>query len=296
MDRFPCELFRHILQYIDQVADLLRTSHVCSHWRFAIMTDEYFLNQWFSQLLERSRKSYWGIDAYYGGDCKPPEKLNLDESLFPVHLRPSYFGFMPWLLNLDQSLFPRNLRSSDCAFLPWIAARSSPDYELLYDHDYSLSFCDSSHSFSFWLFLPRHCELNIQIGNCHVEGREILLRSDDEYHFDNGESFSIVDRWIHIVLIKIDFESNYRICIDGQPVTKLKQCQISIDSLAEHFSTFNLLLCRTFDNDPLELSNQARIADLNAFNRCLTPVEIRAIHQQQVPIKQVKVGTYIYSN
>ncbi len=123
-----------------------------------------------------------------------------------------------------------------------------------------------------------------------------MLRSDEEYYFDNGESFSIADRWIHIVLIKIDFESNYRIYIDGQSVTKLKQCQISLSEVEQHFALFNIPLCRAFDNNPLEISSQARIADLNGFTRSLTLVEIRAIHQQQVPIKQVKVGTYINSN
>lgn len=296
MDRLPCELFRYILRYIDQASDLVRMFCVCRHWRFAIMTDKYFLNQWFSRSLERSRQTYSMSGAFYDGDCKAPWRLELDESLFPVDRRPTFVHFMPWLLKLDQTLFPSNLRSTECDFLPWFPSRSSSDYEDLYDLDYSLPLCDSSHSFSFWLFLPRHCELNIQIGNCHVKGREILIRSDEECCLDNGESFSIIDRWIHIVLVKIDSQANYRICIDGQPMTKLKQCQISLDSLARHFSIFNLLLCRTFDGNPLELSSQARIADLNAFNRCLTLVEIRAIHQQQLPIKEVQVGTYINSN
>ncbi len=271
-------------------------SYVCSHWRFSIMSDEYFLNQWFSRSLERSRKTYSAGFAAYVGDCKRPHKLNLDESLFPVHLRPTYCYFMSWLLNLDQSLFPSSLRSARCDFLPWIVPRSSTDYEDLYGFGYSLSLCDSSHSFSFWLFLPRHCELNIQVGNCKVEGTNISLCSDEEYYCDYGKSFSIADRWIHIGLVKVDSESNYQICIDGHCVTKLKQCQISFSPMGEYFSVFNLLLCRTFDNNPLEISNQARIADLNVFTRCLTLVEIRAIHQQQVPIKQVKVGTYINSN
>lgn len=91
----------------------------------------------------------------------------------------------------------------------------------------------------------------------------------------------------------MDSKSNYRIYVDGQFITKLKQHHISLSQLDEYFSLFNILLCRTFDNDPLDISNQARIADFNAFKRCLTLVEIRAVHQQQVPIKQVKVGTYI---
>ncbi len=183
-----------------------------------------------------------------------------------------------------------------CDFVPWIASRQSFDYKFVYEHDYDLSLCDSSHSFSFWLFLLPDCELNIQVGNCNVKGLNILLCSDEKYHFDNGESVTIADRWIHIVLNKIDSLSNYRICIDGQYITKFSQCQISLNELQQYYSLFNFLLCCKFDKNSLELSNHARIADSNAFERCLTLVEIRAIHQQQTSTKKVKVGAYINSN
>ena len=247
MDQLPCDLLHHIFWYIDQQSDFFRMSCVCRRWRFFIMNDEYFLNQWFSQSLKRSRKSYYCSFASYLGDCKPPWELNLNGSLFPTNLRPSLGDFIPWLLNIDQSLFPINLQSSTCDFLPWIIPRSSSDYENLYEYDYSLSLCDSSHSFSLWLFLPPHCELNIQVGNCNVKGLNILLCGDEKYYFDNGESVSIVDRWIHIVLTKIDPQSNYRICIDGQYLTKLSQCPISLNnSLEQHFSLFNLLLFQSY--------------------------------------------------
>jgi hypothetical protein len=67
-------------------------------------------------------------------------------------------------------------------------------------------------------------------------------------------------------------------------------------SLDQYFSLLNILLCHKFVNNPLEISSQARIADLNAFKRCLTLGKIRAIHQQQTLISQVKVGTYINSH
>lgn len=101
---------------------------------------------------------------------------------------------------------------------------------------FSLSLYDSFHSFSSWLFLSHRCELYTQVGHGHGNGLKILLRSDEEYHYHNGESFSIAHRWIHIALIKIDYESNYRIFIDGQSVTSLKQCQISLDELYEDSS------------------------------------------------------------
>jgi hypothetical protein len=260
------------------------------------MNDEYFLNKWFSPLLERSRESYSSGSAVWVDDCKPPWALNFDRSLFPSNLRPCMFDYLSWLLKVDPILFPINLQSNHCDFVPWIASRKSSDYESFYKHNYDLSLCDSSHSFSFWLFLLSDCELNIKVRNCNVKGLNILLCSDKKYRLDNGESISIADRWIHIVLTKIDPKSNYRIWIDGQCVTTLTQCQISLCKFAQYYSLFNILLCRKFVNNPLEISSQVRIADLNAFKRCLTFVEIRAIHQQQTLINQVKVGTYVNNN
>ncbi len=164
------------------------------------------------------------------------------------------------------------------------------------DHGYSLSLCDSSHSLSFWLFLPRYCELNIQVGNRNVKCLNIFLCSDEKYHFDNGESVSIADWWIHILLTKIDSQSNYRICIDGQYITKFSQYHVSFSTWYEYLALLNILLCRKLENNTLEISSRARIADLNTFKQCLSLVEIRAIHQQQTLIKKVKVGTYINNN
>ena len=95
MDQLPCELLHHIFWYIDQSLDLFRISYVCSRWRSLIMNNEYFLNQWFSQSLERSRQTV--LDIY-------PHNINQSEQKS--------------MLNSDQSLFPINLRSSECWFLP----------------------------------------------------------------------------------------------------------------------------------------------------------------------------------
>jgi hypothetical protein len=293
MDRLPCELLHYIIWYMDPPLDLLRMSWVCSRWRTFIMNDEYFLNKWFSRSLKRSRESYYCTSSSWEGDCKPPWKLNFDRSLFPSNFLPCVFDYLPWLLKIDPILFPVNLQSSKCDFLPWITSRQSSDYESVYDHDFDSLLCDSAHSFSFWLFLLPDCELNIQVGNNNVTGVNILLSSNEIYHLDNGESLSIVDRWIHIVLTKTDSKSNYRLWIDGQYVTNISQCQISLDEWAQHSSLFNIVLYRKCVNNPLEMSSQVRIADLNAFKRCLTFVEIRAIHQQQTSIDQIKVGTYM---
>jgi len=112
-----------------------------------------------------------------------------------------------------------------------------------------------------------------------------LLCGDEKYQFDNGKSVSIADRWVHFVLTKIDSQSNYQIWIDGQCVSKLNQYRITLSELEHYFDLIHILLLTNFDNNSLEASNQARIADLNAFKRCLTLVEIRAIHQQLTSIE-----------
>jgi hypothetical protein len=181
MDRLPCELFYHIFQYIDQSTDLLQMSYVCRRWRSLIVNDKYFLNQWFSQSLKHSKKS------------------------FSTAFR-SYFYQNDYLckLNIDQSLLPIKLRSSECQFLPWAHSGDLSDYKHLLDYFYSLSFYDSSHSFSFWLFLPPQYILNIQTGSCNVRGVNIPICSDEKYHSDNGKSVSIADRWVHVVLTRTD--------------------------------------------------------------------------------------------
>jgi hypothetical protein len=272
MDRLPCELLYHIVWYIDEPTDLLRMSGVCSRWRSFIMNRKYFLNQWFSRSLKRSVKSYSIASYSYSNESYYLSKLNTDQSLLPI-----------------------KLRSSSCQFLPWTDLEHSSHYKLLFEHCYSLSFYDSSHSFSFWLFLPHQYELNIQIGNCNVNNLNISIDSDENYHSDNGKNVSIADRWVHFVLNKIDSQSNYQIWIDGQCISKFDQYHITLDELCQHFSSINILLLRKPDNSLSEGSTQARIANLKAFKRCLTPVEIRAIHQQQTSIKKVKVGTYINS-
>ncbi|CAF4942111.1 unnamed protein product, partial [Rotaria sp. Silwood1] len=48
----------------------------------------------------------------------------------------------------------------------------------------------------------------------------------------------------------------------------------------------NFVMLFTNDINPLESSSNVRIADFNAFKRCLTNLEIQAIHQQQISINQ----------
>ncbi len=274
MNRLPCELLHHIFLYMDQSFDLLRLSCVCSHWRSLIMDDEYFLNQWFSQSLER---------------CRQPVLKTFLQYI-------EGFGEKS-MLHIDQSLFPINLRSSECWLLPWSISRHSSDLEDLIVHVYPVSLFKSSHSFSFWLFVPHQCKLDIQIGNFNTNGLIISLYGNENDYFDNGKCLSIADQWIHIVLTKIDSQSNYRIWIDGQYVSKFSKHRIcSNEKMSIHSLNYNIIFLHLSDNNSLGASSKARIADFNAFKRCLTLVEIRAIHQQQTSIKQVKVGNYINGN
>ncbi|CAF1335453.1 unnamed protein product [Rotaria sordida] len=249
MDRLPCELLHHILGYIDQSLDLFQMTCVCSRWRSFIMNDEYFLNQWFSRSLECSRKSSSICCASYVGDCKRQPILNIDRSLFSISLQSNIWDHFP---------------STVSGYLL--------GYKALFARHYSLPLFDSSHSFSLWLFLPRQWELNIQIGSLNIKYLTFLIWNNKKYYrFNNWKFVSIAERWIHIVLNKIDRQSYYQIWLDGQYVSKS-------------------------GNNILEASSQVRLTDVNAFTKCLTPFEIRAIHQQQTSITQVKVGTYINSN
>jgi hypothetical protein len=237
------------------------------------MNDEYFLNQWFYRSLKSSRKSY----------C------------FAFFSSMTYWKQEP-KLDIDKSLFPINLQSSQCWFLPWNVSRHLSDYEYEYcfEHFYSLSLFDSSHSFSFWLFLPHQCELNIQIASFNVKSLVIVLCADEKYHSNNGNSVSIDDRWIYIVLTKSNLQSNYKILIDGEYISNVSQYPKSFNEIEElRLSSISIVIFHKFAKNSLELLNQARLADFNGFKRCLTVVEIRAIHQQQTSIEKTKVGTYI---
>ncbi len=130
--------------------------------------------------------------------------------------------------------------------------------------------------------------------NWSADGVLIWLCADKKYDCDNGKHITIADRWIHVVLSKIDCQSNYKICIDGQYLSKLSQHDISLIKKEPNlFSNQNIIFLKRFDKNSLGRSIEVRIGNFIALKRCLTLVEIRAIHQQQTSIKQVKVGTYI---
>ncbi|CAF3999924.1 unnamed protein product [Rotaria sp. Silwood1] len=198
--------------------------------------------------------------------------------------------------NMDKSLFPINLRSSECWLLPSTVSNTSSNNENSLTHIYPLSFFNSSHSFSFWFFLPYQCELTIEISNMNVNGHIVFLNGNKNYCFDNENNLSINDRWIHIVLTKTDSQSNYQTWINGKYASKFDQYYKSLIKMEQSSNFYNYVILRKSYINSLRSSSNIRIADFNAFKRYLTNLEIQAIYQQQTSIKQIKFGTYINNN
>ena len=211
MDRLPRELLHYILLYIDQPLDLFRISCVCSRWRAVIMNDEYLLNQWFSRSLKNSQESFQGSWPYF----RIADKRQL-------------------LSNIDQSLFPVNLQSDEWCVLPWPVAKYASHAEVSSMYYYPISLFRSSHSFSFWLFLPRQCYFYIHITNLSVNGVHIWLCDDRKYHCDGGKLLSIADRWTHVVVSKLDSRSSYQLCIDGEHLSTLSRHDMSLIKADQH--------------------------------------------------------------
>jgi hypothetical protein len=106
----------------------------------------------------------------------------------------------------------------------------------------------------------------------------IILCTDEKNHFDKEKHISFDNQWNHIILTKIDPERYYRIYIDGQYISRLNQYYLYFSKMHEDDSYTNMIVHHKFDYNTLEASSRARIADLEAFNRYLTLVGIRAIH------------------
>ncbi len=53
-------------------------------------------------------------------------------------------------------------------------------------------------------------------------------------------------------------EKAYQLLIDGQWVSKLNQCRITLSELEHYFDLIHILLLTNFDNNSLEASSQAR--------------------------------------
>ncbi|CAF4061288.1 unnamed protein product, partial [Rotaria sordida] len=83
------------------------------------MNNEYFLNQWFSQSLERSRQTVLNIYAHNINQSEQKSMLNSDQSLFPINLRSRECWFQPPIVleissnDEDLPASPSNIRIAD---------------------------------------------------------------------------------------------------------------------------------------------------------------------------------------
>ena len=195
--------------------------------------------------------------------------------------------------SIDQSLFPIDLQTSECYLLHAMDSFHIIDYQHFFEHWYPLSLFDGFHCFSFWFFLTRESKLSIQIGNFNVQGRHVIIGADQKWNFKNGKRMLISDRWIHIFVAKVELRSNYRIWINGRHFSTFDWYETrNRQTMANHVSNHILLTCNLNDNPTRKLI-RARMADLVAFKRCLSLIEIQAIYQQQTSIDRIKIGTYM---
>ncbi|CAF1157941.1 unnamed protein product [Adineta ricciae] len=268
MAELSCALFQHLLSYIDQLPDLIRASFVCHYWRSCITDDEHFLNQWFHRSLKFSRESP------LNGSAMNEYQRELTQ-------------------NIDRSVSPTNFRSSQCYVLQVIDPFYVNTRKDFFEQQYPESFFDGYYSFSFWLFLPRQCEMNVRIGTTHVLDLHHCHHTDKQYGFRDDKQTLFDNQWIHLVITNSESQSGYCKWINAQNINSFNLHQ-TFNSHLSGISRSNAITitCKRI-NYSIESPVEARIADLAAFKRCLSTIEIRAIYQQQKCIDKVQIGTYM---
>jgi hypothetical protein len=270
MDRLSYELLHRIFHYIDQLPDLIRASLVCRHWRSCIMNNEYFLNKWFHRSLKYAQQSPQTNPSTNNNDTQQGLTRNIDQSLFPI-----------------------NLQSSECYLLPIIDPFHIIGFQHFFEQQYPSSLFDGFHSFSFWFFLPRKCELAVRIGYYHVLDLHTCLHADHKSNVINGKQILLDDQWIHIVLANIELQNRYCIWINGQDLKNFDLHRTCNRHTTRSLPSNAIFLSCKLNNYSIQSPIEARIADLIAFKRCLSIMEIRAIYQQQTCIDQVQIGAYV---
>ena len=268
MDQLPYELLHCIFHYVDQLPDLIRASLVCHQWRSSIMNNEHFLNQWFARSLKRSRQSALS-------DSHPENNGNQQQQL---------------TRSLDPSLFPIGLKSSACCLLPTIDPFHLSDCSHFYAHRFPPSLFDGFHTFSFWFFLPRECELAVEVGYANVLGLNTCRRNGRNSNSKRKKEILPGDQWLHIVLSNSHASTTYRIWINGQDLKAFDLPDLWHRHSTKHSTTHAISLSCKRINYSIHSPIESRIADLVAFRRCLSTMEIRAIYEQQTSIDRVQIG------
>lgn len=271
MDLLPYELLHCIFHYVDQLPDLIRASLVCHHWRSSIMNNEHFLNQWFVRSLKRSRQSALN-DSHSENNGNQQQQLTR---------------------SLDPSLVPIGLKSSACCLLPTIDSFHLSDCSHFYAHRFPPSLFDGFHTFSFWFFLPRECELSVEVGYSNVLGLNTCYRNGRKSNSKRKKETLPGDQWLHIVLSNSGACTNYRIWINGQDLKAFDLPDLCHRYSTKHSTTHSISLSCKRINYSIHSPIESRVADLVAFKRCLSTMEIRAIHEQQTSIDRVQIGTHV---
>lgn len=268
MAELSCVLFQHLFGYIDQLPDLIHASFVCHYWRSCITDDEHFLNQWFHRSLKFSRES--PLDNSAMNEYRRESKQNIDRSLLPTNFQPSQYYVLqvidPFYVNTRKDFF---------------------------EQKYPESLFDGYYSFSFWFFLPRRCEMSLRIGTSYVLDLHHCCHTDKQYGFRDDKQTIFDDQWIHLVITNSESQSNHCKWINGQSIDSFN-LHSTINSHLNRIPSSNAIAitCKRI-NYSMESPIEARIADLVAFKRCLSTIEIRAIYQQRKCIDQVQIGTYM---
>ena len=271
MDQFPSELLNCIFHYIDQLPDLIRASLICRHWRSSIVNNEHFLNTWFHRSLQRCRQPALN-------DPLADYTNNRERRLTQI---------------VDQSLFPSKLQSSEYYLLPIIDPFHLSDAPHHFEYRFPPSLFKGFHSFSFWIFLPDECQFAVKIGYAHVLRLDTCLQHKFQWHLEKKRKISLDDRWTHIVIANYESKADYQVWINGQDCEELDLPHNWEGHIIRSNKENAVLLSCKRKSYSIHSPIASRIADLVAFKRCLSMVEIRAIYEQQAAVDQVQIGTHV---
>jgi hypothetical protein len=237
------------------------------------MNNEHFLNTWFYRSLKRSRQSALTDPLADSADNRQGRLTQI----------------------IDESLFPTKLKSSECYLLPTIDPFHLSDDVHFFEYQFPPSIFDGFHTISFWFFLPCECELAVKIGYTHVLGLDTYPQHNRNWNLENKRQILLADRWTHIALSNSESSIGYHVWINGQDFRELDlPSRWEGHAIRSDKKNAVFLSCKR-NSYSIRSPIASRVADLVAFKRCLSMVEIRSISAQQTSIDRVQIGTYVTS-
>lgn len=162
-----------------------------------------------------------------------------------------------------------------------------------FEYQFTPSLFEGFHSFSFWIFLPGECQLAVKIGYLHVLGLDTCHQRSFTWNFEKKRQILLGDRWTHIVIANHESRTTYHIWINGQDSRELDLPRFAEGHLVRSNKDDAVLLSCKRNSYSIHSPIASRLADLVAFKRCLSMVEIRAIYEQQAAIDQVQIGIHV---